>query len=345
MSYVLVSANYGFKAITKRNQFIVLALCLVGVLENSGSWAQVITGQPDFKDELSAIGASKAGGDAKAEKTMPGNASSPSSNVDFSSELRDISEKQRNSPTTGWTEDINNFKQGVASIKEQKRLNEIEALRKKCSGFWYKTDAQTCRLVEPMRTITLRSECRGPSCRAKSKCRRYKGAAFHSCEESYKKAYEKLSREKRRKAAKAYWQQARAQQNQCKKERTYCKSIEKEVQQGVLPKETYPSWNAANERAAAAAFESLDIVIAPKLDEANSLQKEQDRRQSELDVRAAEIRAAEAEKKRLIELKTEKRSADEELGCRLEMQKNDAVSCSCLKYLPDGGAGATGCGK
>ncbi len=320
-----------------------LALCLLLAFKISHPLAQETTVQPDFTDELSAIGAGKADRDAKAAKITPDIASSPSPSVDFSSELRDISGQQRSSSPDGWREDIKDFKQGIASIKEQKRLNEIKALGEKCRVFWTKADTENCKPVYGPRTIVLTAECNDYCLKKRygSKCRRFKGGAFLSCVRSHREASKEMYKQKKTKAAEVSRQRARERKIQCQKERTYCKGIKEEVQRGVLPKVKYPSWTPSDKRAATLASESLNIVIEPKLGEAISLQKEQDQRQSEHDRKAVQ----QAEKQRLIQSKKETRASNEEAACRLQMQKNDAVSCACLKYLPDRGAGATGCGK
>ena len=319
-----------------------MALCFLAALKISGPLAQEAAVQPNFDDELSAIAAGKSAGDGKAEKITPDTASSPSPIVDFSSELRDISGQQRDSSTDDWTKDIKNFKQGVASMKEQKRLDEIKALGEKCRKFWNKADAESCKPVYGPRTLTLHTTYHNDlEHHYGSKCRRFKGGAFRSCLRSHSEASKERQKQKKKREREVSRQRARERRIQCQKERTYCKGIKEEVQRGVLPKLKYPSWTPSDKRAATLASESLDIVIEPKLGEAISLQKEQDRRQFEHDRKAAQ----QAEKLRLIKLKKDKLAADEESVCRLQMQKNDAVSCACLKYLPDGGAGATGCGK
>jgi len=292
----------------------------------------------DFGDELKAISAAKAAGEVKAAppKTDSDTATSPS--VDFSSELKAISEQPPKSSSDNWTEDINNFRQGVASIKEQKRIDEVEGIRNKCTRFWNVPAAKTCHLArypEPVFRLTMKF--------VDKECFRFTGEARDRCQRSYDERRAERGQKAEEREKELFRHQARQEQIQCRVERSYCESAKNDVARGVLPSAKYPSWSPSDQRAAALASESLDIEIAPNLDAAIALQKQQDRKE---EIRIEAVRSAQEDKKRIKELAKEKNERATELMCRADIEEHGhSTLCKCAKYLPDGGAKMTGCTK
>lgn len=296
----------------KRNLRRIVLSCAV-LFTSTIQYAPAVLAQDvsiDFSDELKAIGAGKAGGQAKVKKITPASDATSSSAVDFSSELDAISAKQSGSSADDWNNDLNNFKQGVASVKEQNRLDKIETLRSKCTNFWNKPAASTCKLAtHSYGGIVLSTEFSHGY--IKKKCRRFKGNAFYSCKERIERAQKKREargrRENRRKEE-AFRSRAKDQQRHCQKERAFCENIKEDVQQGVIPRKKFPSWTPSDKRAMAKASQNLDDFIEPQLDQTISLQKQQDRKASDkraaiIAAKLAKIRAAKAEQEAQLELK------------------------------------------
>jgi hypothetical protein len=307
----------------------------------------LIAAEVDFSDDIELLEKKKIEKKKEAKKptqktneknkveTKEGLATS--NGIDFGDEINQLDTVPVDDYRAGsWGTDIQAWKEGKATLSNQKRRRDLSKLSKKCKPFWDNPDPKNTCNYKTRFELVLYSECSWSGACAKKygpKCRR-KGfkegkAGFSSCiSEMKKKSYRDYL--KRKAIEKAEDEEYERQKNrQCRVERDYCTEVKEDVDKGQLPVKKYPAWTPKDEKAFKSSVAFLDLELEKQLLAAKQEMLEQEIQEMK------DIARKNAALERLAQMKIKGQQIrdNHEKSCLIHIAKG-GDHCSCGEFLP-----------